>query len=133
MRWYVTRSGPPGPGPWSADLCSRREHLSLGGVSWWIRCLVINCILFLLLFFLTTPAIIISTMDKFNVTKPVEYLNVGASPWTLVLEGAHADLVASLQNPIVTQFFPTLLLWAFSALLPTIVYYSAFFEAHWTR
>lgn len=37
------------------------------------------------------------------------------------------------QNPIVTQFFPTLLLWAFSALLPTIVYYSAFFEAHWTR
>ncbi|XP_077575650.1 mechanosensitive cation channel TMEM63B-like isoform X4 [Stigmatopora nigra] len=89
----------------------RWEHLSLGGISWWIRCLIINCILFLLLFFLTTPAIIISTMDKFNVTKPVEYLN----------------------NPIVTQFFPTLLLWAFSALLPTIVYYSAFFEAHWTR
>ncbi|XP_051531676.1 CSC1-like protein 2 isoform X3 [Myxocyprinus asiaticus] len=89
----------------------RWEHLSLGGVSWWLRCFIINCILFILLFFLTTPAIIISTMDKFNVTKPVEYLN----------------------NPIVTQFFPTLLLWAFSALLPTIVYYSAFFEAHWTR
>ncbi|TKS67946.1 CSC1-like protein 2 [Collichthys lucidus] len=88
----------------------RWEHLSLGGISWWIRCFIINCILFILLFFLTTPAIIISTMDKFNVTKPVEYLN----------------------NPIVTQFFPTLLLWAFSALLPTIVYYSAFFEAHWT-
>uniref|UniRef100_A0A8D3C317 Transmembrane protein 63B n=1 Tax=Scophthalmus maximus TaxID=52904 RepID=A0A8D3C317_SCOMX len=89
----------------------RWYHLSLGGISWWIRCFIINCILFLLLFFLTTPAIIISTMDKFNVTKPVEYLN----------------------NPIVTQFFPTLLLWSFSALLPTIVYYSAFFEAHWTR
>uniref|UniRef100_A0A8C7ZKI6 Transmembrane protein 63Ba n=1 Tax=Oryzias sinensis TaxID=183150 RepID=A0A8C7ZKI6_9TELE len=87
------------------------EHLSVGGAKWWLRCLLINCILFLLLFFLTTPAIIISTMDKFNVTKPVEYLN----------------------NPIVTQFFPTLLLWSFSALLPTIVYYSAFFEAHWTR
>ena len=40
---------------------------------------------------------------------------------------------SSLQNPIITQFFPTLLLWCFSALLPTIVYYSAFFEAHWTR
>uniref|UniRef100_A0A3B4WLG2 Transmembrane protein 63B n=1 Tax=Seriola lalandi dorsalis TaxID=1841481 RepID=A0A3B4WLG2_SERLL len=86
------------------------EHLSVGGFSWWIRCLIINCVLFILLFFLTTPAIIISTMDKFNVTKPVEYLN----------------------NPIITQFFPTLLLWSFSALLPTIVYYSAFFEAHWT-
>ncbi|KAG9330555.1 hypothetical protein JZ751_023897 [Albula glossodonta] len=77
----------------------RWEHLSLGGLRWWLRCFIINCILFLLLFFLTTPAIIISTMDKFNVTKPVEYLN----------------------NPIITQFFPTLLLWAFSALLPTIV------------
>ncbi|XP_060781370.1 CSC1-like protein 2 [Neoarius graeffei] len=87
------------------------EHLSVGGIYWWLRCFMINCCLFLLLFFLTTPAIIISTMDKFNVTKPVEYLN----------------------NPIVTQFFPTLLLWCFSALLPTIVYYSAFFEAHWTR
>ncbi|XP_038654931.1 CSC1-like protein 2 isoform X2 [Scyliorhinus canicula] len=87
------------------------EHLSLRGISWWLRCFIINCILFILLFFLTTPAIIITTMDKFNVTKPVEYLN----------------------NPIITQFFPTLLLWAFSALLPTIVYYSGFFEAHWTR
>ncbi|XP_041043446.1 CSC1-like protein 2 isoform X5 [Carcharodon carcharias] len=87
------------------------EHLSLRGISWWLRCLIINCILFILLFFLTTPAIIITTMDKFNVTKPVEYLN----------------------NPIITQFFPTLLLWCFSALLPTIVYYSGFFEAHWTR
>uniref|UniRef100_UPI00398F63D0 CSC1-like protein 2 isoform X3 n=1 Tax=Pristiophorus japonicus TaxID=55135 RepID=UPI00398F63D0 len=87
------------------------EHLSLRGISWWLRCFIINCILFILLFFLTTPAIIITTMDKFNVTKPVEYLN----------------------NPIITQFFPTLLLWSFSALLPTIVYYSGFFEAHWTR
>ncbi|KAL2086648.1 hypothetical protein ACEWY4_017707 [Coilia grayii] len=101
--WNVTYAPDPQNVRW--------EHLSLGGVVWWIRCFIINVILFLLLFFLTTPAIIISTMDKFNVTKPVEFLN----------------------NPIITQFFPTLLLWAFSALLPTIVYYSAFFEAHWTR
>lgn len=38
-----------------------------------------------------------------------------------------------LQNPIITQFFPTLLLWAFSVFLPFLVYYSAFFESHWTR
>ncbi|KAG5266920.1 hypothetical protein AALO_G00237780 [Alosa alosa] len=101
--WTVTYAPDPQNVYW--------EHLSLGGFSWWVRCLIINCLLFILLFFLTTPAIIISTMDKFNVTKPVEYLN----------------------NPIVTQFFPTLLLWSFSSLLPTIVYYSAFFEAHWTR
>uniref|UniRef100_A0A3B4YTB4 Transmembrane protein 63B n=1 Tax=Stegastes partitus TaxID=144197 RepID=A0A3B4YTB4_9TELE len=38
-----------------------------------------------------------------------------------------------LQSPIISQFFPTLLLWSFSALLPTIVYYSTLGEAHWSR
>nr|XP_030687733.1 calcium permeable stress-gated cation channel 1 isoform X3 [Globicephala melas] len=36
-------------------------------------------------------------------------------------------------SPIVTQFFPSLLLWAFTVILPLIVYLSAFLEAHWTR
>ncbi|KAK1328052.1 hypothetical protein QTO34_012474 [Cnephaeus nilssonii] len=50
-------------------------------------------------------------MDKFNVTKPIHALN----------------------DPIISQFFPTLLLWSFSALLPTIVYYSTLLESHWTK
>ncbi|AWP16558.1 putative transmembrane protein 63C [Scophthalmus maximus] len=87
------------------------ENLSVCGSRWWLRCVLLNILLFLLLFFLTTPAIIVNTMDKFNVTKPME----------------------SLRSPVITQFFPTLLLWAFSVLLPFIVYYSAFFESHWTR
>ncbi|XP_064420988.1 calcium permeable stress-gated cation channel 1 isoform X2 [Latimeria chalumnae] len=87
------------------------ENLSVHGTAWWLRCIAVNICVFVLLFFLTTPAIIVNTMDKFNVTRPVE----------------------SLKNPIVTQFFPTLLLWAFSVLLPFIVYYSAFLECHWTR
>ncbi|TRY58369.1 hypothetical protein DNTS_034211 [Danionella cerebrum] len=87
------------------------ENLSVCGSRWWLRCILLNTALFLLLFFLTTPAIIVNTMDKFNVTRPVE----------------------SLRNPVITQFFPTLLLWAFSILLPFIVYYSSFFEKHWTR
>ncbi|KAM4770851.1 CSC1-like protein 1 [Rhinophrynus dorsalis] len=87
------------------------ENLSVQGIKWWARCLGINFCLFIVLFFLTTPSIIISTMDKFNVTKPIYYLN----------------------NPVISQFFPTLLLWTFSALLPTLVYYSTLFEAHWTK
>ncbi|XP_020569070.2 calcium permeable stress-gated cation channel 1 [Oryzias latipes] len=87
------------------------ENLSVCGSRWWLRCVLLNILLFLLLFFLTTPAIIVNTMDKFNVTRPVE----------------------SLRSPVITQFLPTLLLWAFSVLLPFIVYYSAFFESHWTR
>lgn len=37
------------------------------------------------------------------------------------------------QDPIISQFFPTLLLWSFSALLPTVVYYSTLLESHWTK
>ncbi|XP_078714704.1 mechanosensitive cation channel TMEM63B-like isoform X1 [Lampetra fluviatilis] len=87
------------------------ENLQVQGLMWWCRVFVLNALLFLLLFFLTTPAIIVNTMDKFNVTKPIESLN----------------------SPIVTQFLPTLLLWAFSAVLPFLVYYSVFLESHWTR
>ncbi|KAM5165264.1 CSC1-like protein 1 [Mantella aurantiaca] len=87
------------------------ENMSVSGVRWWARFIGINFILFIVLFFLTTPSIIITTMDKFNVTKPIYYLN----------------------NPIISQFFPTLLLWSFSALLPTLVYYSTLLEAHWTK
>ncbi|XP_051976867.1 CSC1-like protein 1 [Xyrauchen texanus] len=87
------------------------ENLSVRGWRWWLRCLLLNIALFILLFFLTTPSIIISTMDKFNVTKPIHYLN----------------------SAVFSQFLPTLLLWTFSALLPTIVYYSTLGEAHWTR
>src|SRR4029434_271245 len=36
------------------------------------------------------------------------------------------------QSPIISQFFPTLLLWTFSALLPTIVYYSTVADAQLT-
>lgn len=87
------------------------DNLSVRGFPWFMRYFSLNFFLFFLLTFLTTPAIIINTMDKFNVTMPIYYLN----------------------SPIVSQFFPTLLLWTFSALLPTIVYYSTIGEAHWSR
>ncbi|XP_022623917.1 CSC1-like protein 1 isoform X1 [Seriola dumerili] len=87
------------------------ENLSVRGFPWFMRYVMLNFLLFFLLTFLTTPTIIISTIDKFNVTKPIQYLN----------------------SPIISQFFPTLLLWSFSALLPTIVYYSTLGEAHWSR
>ncbi|XP_068110593.1 calcium permeable stress-gated cation channel 1 isoform X3 [Hyperolius riggenbachi] len=87
------------------------ENLAVSGPVWWARFAGVNLALFILLFFLTTPAVIVSTMDRFNVTRPVE----------------------NLRNPVITQFLPTLLLWMFSVCLPFIVYYSAFMECHWTR
>ncbi|XP_014717853.1 CSC1-like protein 1 [Equus asinus] len=102
-KWTVTFASYP------EDICWK--NLSTQGLRWWVQWLGINFILFVGLFFLTTPSIILSTMDKFNVTKPIRALN----------------------NPVISQFFPTLLLWSFSALLPTIVYYSTLLESHWTK
>ncbi|XP_061098396.1 CSC1-like protein 1 [Conger conger] len=102
-RWRVSYALHPNSIYW--------ENLNLQGVHWWLRCLLLNFFLFFLLFFLTTPSIIITTIDKFNVTKPIHYLN----------------------SAVISQFFPTLLLWSFSALLPTVVYYTTLGESHWTR
>ncbi|XP_071069854.1 calcium permeable stress-gated cation channel 1 isoform X2 [Dasypus novemcinctus] len=102
-RWRVTRAPHPKDIIW--------QHLSVRRVFWWARFISINTFLFILFFFLTTPAIIINTIDMYNVTRPIE----------------------KLQSPIVTQFFPSLLLWFFTVILPLIVYFSAFLEAHWTR
>ncbi|CAB1424512.1 unnamed protein product [Pleuronectes platessa] len=87
------------------------ENLSVKGFYWFGRFVIINLCLFTGLTFLTTPTIIMNTIDKFNVTKPISYLN----------------------SPIISQFVPTLLLSTFSALLPTVVYYSTLGEAHWSR
>ncbi|XP_043840226.1 calcium permeable stress-gated cation channel 1 isoform X2 [Dromiciops gliroides] len=87
------------------------EHLSIRGFYWWVRFLLLNTFLFILIFFLTTPSIVINTMDMFNVTRPIE----------------------KLKNPIVTQFISSVLMWAFAVTLPFIVYSSSFLEAHWTR
>ncbi|XP_012586320.1 PREDICTED: CSC1-like protein 1 [Condylura cristata] len=117
--------GEPQPSSHSTELCTSQwtvafatypedicwKNLSVQGLRWWLQWLGVNFTLFVGLFFLTTPSIILSTMDKFNVTKPIHALN----------------------DPIVSQFFPTLLLWSFSALLPTIVYYSTLLESHWTK
>lgn len=70
------------------------------------------------------------------ILKELDYLFLGVEITVCISDTTvcvHLCCFCDFQNPIITQFFPTLLLWSFSALLPTIVYYSAFFEAHWTR
>jgi hypothetical protein len=53
-----------------------RKHLSIRRFTWWARFIAINTFLFFLFFFLTTPAIIINTIDMYNVTRPIEKLQV---------------------------------------------------------
>lgn len=117
-----------------------REHLSVQGLRWVCRYVLINFLLLFMLTFLTTPTIIINTIDKFNVTMPILALNVSRrrrrrtrSALETSIQRLCLVLLSLIQSPLFSQFLPTLLLWAFSALLPTIVYYSTIGEAHWNR
>ncbi|XP_066282932.1 calcium permeable stress-gated cation channel 1-like isoform X2 [Branchiostoma lanceolatum] len=103
MHWSVDFAPAPDDVNW--------ENLSISGVSWWFRVLIINLILLVFLFFLTTPAIILNTLDQWNYKK--------------LFDGLH--------SPLISQTLPTLLLWTFTAVLPVLVYRTSLLEGHWTK
>lgn len=78
---------------------SYRDNLSVRGFWWLLRYVMINFSLFFLLTFLTTPTIIISTIDKFNVTRPIQYLNVSHA-------GFHSSNCAQSSAPTVVSLSP---------------------------
>lgn len=87
------------------------ENLSKSKWKWWITAIIANLILLIILFFFTTPLIIINSLNELEYLKPIQE-----------------------HSPLLVEFLPTLLLWTFSALLPTVVYYSdSTFIGHWTR
>ncbi|KAG0717493.1 CSC1-like protein 2 [Chionoecetes opilio] len=85
-------------------------NLSVTNRHWWLKAVIINIILFLILFFLTTPAVIINSLDL------------------LPIQGKLYNM-----SPVLSEFFPTLILWIMAALMPVIVSYSDQFMSHWTR
>lgn len=88
------------------------ENLSASTTVWWIRALVVNIALVILLFFLTTPSVVLTSLDSVNLNEAIN----------------------NSKSPFISQFLPTLLLWTFAALLPMLVIYSSYYvELHWTR
>lgn len=92
------------------------EHLSVDHESWWARALFINTLLFIFVLFLTTPTVILSTIQELEASIAEKNPKLAVPP-----------------NPFLTQFLPTILLWSFAAVLPAVVSWSSYFEAHWTR
>ncbi|XP_069370789.1 CSC1-like protein 2 isoform X2 [Paralichthys olivaceus] len=84
------------------------KNLSVQRFKWFGRFLLVNLALLALVTFLTTPSMNVNALN--SVTVPLTNLMV----------------------PILSQFFPTLLLAVFSSLLPSIVYHSTSFESHWS-
>jgi len=107
--WDVRFAPPPEDIYW--ENLNRKRHFRV------IKVWIINIFLFIVLFFFTSPAYIISLL----VTLP--FLNA---------QDLKKDLSQNLPAYI-TDFLPTLLLWTLSALLPVMVAYSDWWLGHWRR
>lgn len=98
--------------PQSADIYW--ENLSVSTSRWYIKWTMANMILFIVLFFLTTPAIIVNILN------------------TLSMSEGHINDFYKI-SPLISEFLPTLMLWTLSALMPVMVQYSDKWLSHWTR
>ena len=87
------------------------ENLNESHRFFFIKTFFINLILFIILFFFTSPAYIISELELILNLK---------------------SLTVKLPEKI-NDFVPTLLLWTFSAILPIFVAYSDWWMGHWRR
>lgn len=87
------------------------ENLSVQPGVWYLKAIVVNVFLFIVLFFLTTPAIIVNLFNTM-VAKP--------------------DSLGKI-NSVIFEFLPTLLLWTMAAVMPAIVAFSDKFLSHWTK
>lgn len=92
------------------------ENLTSNSPGWWFRWVTVNLLLFFVLFFLTTPAYVVSVLNKISMVRDNS-----------------TDPNVNTQSPLVTEFLPTLLLWSLTAIMPLIVTYSDSWLSHWTR
>lgn len=90
------------------------ENLTPGSVQWYLKWFIVNLMLFLVLFFLTTPVFIVNLLDKWDFTK-------------------NATSQFDKISPLVSEFLPTLMLWTLAVVMPAIVAYSEKWLDHWTR
>nr|XP_023018999.1 CSC1-like protein 1 [Leptinotarsa decemlineata]XP_023019000.1 CSC1-like protein 1 [Leptinotarsa decemlineata]XP_023019001.1 CSC1-like protein 1 [Leptinotarsa decemlineata]XP_023019003.1 CSC1-like protein 1 [Leptinotarsa decemlineata] len=91
------------------------ENLEISYRNWYSKAIVINALLFIILFFLTTPVIVVNIFN--NLTENIT---------------SQADSIEKA-NPVLSEFLPTLLLLSMSALMPVIVAYSDEWMSHWTK
>lgn len=112
QQWWVSLA------PFSLDILW--ENMSVHYLVWWLRWLLINAVLFVFLFFFTTPSILLGSIDEIRV----RFVNATHVP----------DITDSFgANPFLKSYLPPLILLLFASLLPLVVSRSSFIEAHWTR
>lgn len=102
IKWVVDYAPAPSDIFW--------ENLSIPRPCWYINAALINIALGIVLFFLTTPAVIVPIINRLSITGQIKNL-----------------------SPVLFSFFPTLLLVGVAALMPVLVGKSESLVGHWTR
>ncbi|KAK3881006.1 hypothetical protein Pcinc_014521 [Petrolisthes cinctipes] len=102
--WFMRRAPLPNDIYW--------EHLSVTNRMWWPKAILINSVLFVVLFLFTTPALVLNNLE-------------------LVLSGAFHKIYNL--SPLIEEFLPTVMLLAVASSMPVIVAYSDRLMSHWTR
>ena len=104
--WGITKA------PFPADI--NWENLEISARHWYSKAIIINVLLFITFFFLTTPAIVVNMFNTFTAAD------------------SDNNFIGRL-SPVLSEFLPTLLLLTMSALMPVIVSYSDQWMSHWTK
>ncbi|XP_020293493.1 CSC1-like protein 2 [Pseudomyrmex gracilis] len=86
------------------------ENLSIPRPCWYLNAVLINFFLGLVLFFLTTPAVVVTNINKLPITGEIKNL-----------------------SSIVSSFLPTVMLVTVAATMPALVARSESLMRHWTR
>ncbi|XP_014231038.1 CSC1-like protein 2 isoform X1 [Trichogramma pretiosum] len=102
IRWLVDYAPSPADIFW--------ENLSIPRPCWYLNAILINAVLGLILFFLTTPAVAVTALNNLSTTGEIKKL-----------------------SPLLSAFVPTVLLVTVAALMPAIVGRSESLVRHWTR
>lgn len=98
--WVVEQAPAPSDIVW--------ENLNVPKPCWYLNSVLINISLFIFLFFVTTPIVIVSAIQNLK-------------------------LIPEFQNPLFISFLPTLLLVSIAALMPVLVAKTEVLVAHWTK
>ncbi|CAH8502967.1 unnamed protein product [Schistosoma bovis] len=100
---------------WSVDFAPVPSNIIWANLAatrtvWWCRAIFINLCVFFVVFFLTTPTYVLNLVNTLHLTERLQ-----------------------INNPLLIQFFPSIILWSVSALLPYIVFNSDRLVGHWTK
>ncbi|TNN05760.1 CSC1-like protein [Schistosoma japonicum] len=100
---------------WSVDFAPVPSNIIWGNLAatrivWWCRAIIINLCVFIVVFFLTTPTYVLNLINTLHLTERLQ-----------------------INNPLLIQFIPSIILWSVSALLPYIVFNSDRLVGHWTK